>query len=156
MKDVKYIIGFTVLGLLLAYAVSSPLRQPVDQEPRVGTPLRSAADSVYAEGTISIQRELASKAANTAALFIIARSFEGGPPIAVQRHALPSFPFRFSLTVKDSMLGNEFFKGPVRIIARLDSDGSAGPPQKGDLEGSVEILEGQPRKVSITIDKPSI
>lgn len=58
-------------------------------------------------------------------LFIIARSkgVLGGPPLAVQRVANPSFPHAFEIGPDDVMIPSMRFAGPISITARLDADG---------------------------------
>jgi len=95
-------------------------------------------------GTITVDPALAPKVAPTDRLFIIARRVEGGPPLAVQKIAGPQFPLRYWLTQDDVMIPGIEFKGEANILARLDKDGQAGPPQAGDLEGT---FQGNPAKV---------
>lgn len=70
-------------------------------------------------------------------LFIIARRNGGGagPPFAVKRVAHPRFPVSYQLGPEDVMMAGAPFDGEVHISARLTKAGSAGPAQRGDLEG---------------------
>jgi cytochrome c-type biogenesis protein CcmH len=106
-------------------------------------------------GTIYIEPSLASKVNRSDRLFIIARRPEGGPPLAVQKIVNPEFPLKYWLSQEDVMIPGVEFTGEVTVIARIDKDGQAGPPQPGDLEGS---WKGTPvkvgdQKVDILIDK---
>jgi len=71
-------------------------------------------------------------------VFIIARSLKGGPPLAVKRLVAKTFPLPFILSAKDVMQPGTPFKGEVKLLARIDHDGRAGPVQKGDFEGNLK------------------
>lgn len=68
-------------------------------------------------------------------LFISVRPLEGGAPIAVYRALKPTFPFNFTLTEMDLMIGTPVKGTGVRVEARLDSDGDAMSRGAGDLYG---------------------
>lgn len=57
-------------------------------------------------------------------LFVMARSPQGGPPIAVKRLLPTSFPMTIDLSQADSMMGQPL-PASFRVEARLDSDGDA-------------------------------
>ncbi len=168
MKDLHYVLIFTGIGLVTAYAVSTPLRQSPAMAPRVGTPLRPTAMGaaktpeniqVYAEGSISLGSGISAQTAASRTLFIIARPTvngqpTGGPPLAVQKIEAPVFPMVFSLTNANNIVGEDFYDGDLVLFSRLDADGKAGPKQPDDLESSVIInaKTGQ-RQVQITLQK---
>ena len=105
-------------------------------------------------GTIQIAPALAKKAVGKPVLFIIARTERPGPPLAVVKVSSPSFPLNFTLSGRDVMVPGLRFEGRVRISARLDTDGSAGRPQPGDMEGRAPGLTPVGAKgVMITIDR---
>src|SRR5687768_11550890 len=86
-------------------------------------------------GLVSIDPQLADKAGPNAVLFVIVRRPGGAPrPVAVKRIDRPQFPVTFEITNKDVMVQGSELRGMVDVIARLDKDGTAGPPQPGDLE----------------------
>lgn len=90
-------------------------------------------------GQVSITPELASKVAPTDVLFVIVRRPGGAPrPLAVKRIEGPQFPVSFQITNKDVMVQGSELRGMVDVVARLDKDGRAGPPQPGDLEGQFD------------------
>ena len=62
--------------------------------------------------------------AKSGIVFIVARPLTGGPPVAVKRMQVASFPISFQLTSADSMLGQPL-PDRFRLEARLDSDGNA-------------------------------
>ncbi|MCE7976050.1 MAG: hypothetical protein DYH03_02540 [Nitrospira sp. NTP1] len=67
----------------------------------------------------------------------------------------PKFPVQFEITNDDVMVKGSELKGMVDVIARLDRDGQAGPPQPGDIEGRYPKNPTLPggKDVNITIDK---
>jgi cytochrome c-type biogenesis protein CcmH len=90
-------------------------------------------------GQVTIDPRLADKVSPTDVLFVIVRRPEGPPrPIAVKRIDGPHFPVSFEITGKDVMVQGSELRGMVAIVARVDKDGKAGPPQEGDLEGEFE------------------
>jgi cytochrome c-type biogenesis protein CcmH len=90
-------------------------------------------------GRVSIDPKLSDKVSPTDVLFVIVRRPEGPPrPVAVKRIESPRFPLSFEITNKDVMVQGAELKGMVNVLARLDKDGRAGPPQPGDLEGEFE------------------
>ncbi len=92
-------------------------------------------DSILA-GRVSITADLATRVSDTDVLYVIVRRAEGPPrPLAVQRIDRPQFPVQFEITGEDVMVRGTQLRGMVEVVARLDKDGSAGPPQPGDMEG---------------------
>jgi hypothetical protein len=57
-------------------------------------------------------------------LFVMARNPQGGPPVAVKRMQVASFPVTFDFGAADSMMGQPL-PAKFRLEARLDSDGDA-------------------------------
>ena len=90
-------------------------------------------------GRVTIDPKLADRVNLTDVLFVIVRRPQGPPrPIAVKRIDSPQFPVTFEITNKDVMVQGSELRGMVTVLARLDKDGKAGPPQEGDLEGEFE------------------
>ena len=105
-------------------------------------------------GLISLSPELSKKQQPSDVLYIIARK-DVGPPLAVKRIENPKFPVAYILTAENTMFPGTPFQGEVKVSARLDRDGNAGPAQPGDIEG---ISLKNParvgdRDVDIVIDK---
>jgi hypothetical protein len=172
MKDSHYILIFAALGLVLAFAVSKPLRRPSELAPIVGTPMNMPAGRPmthsydktpaethsYADGTISLGSGVTAEQAAQRTLFIIARAAvngkpAGGPPIAVQKINSPAFPFTFSLTNANNMMGTDFYEGDLALTVRLDVDGMAGPKQPEDIETVAQVKAKGPRQVRLTLSK---
>jgi cytochrome c-type biogenesis protein CcmH len=107
-------------------------------------------------GQVTIEPTLASQVRPTDVLFIIVRRPQGLPrPIAVKRVDAPSFPVTFEISNADVMVEGSELRGMVNVLARVDKDGQAGPPQTGDLEGQFEknpTLVGA-RDIQIVINK---
>lgn len=96
-------------------------------------------------GRVTLAPDLQELASKAKVLFVIVRRPEGPPrPLAVKRFDNPTFPIDFEITNQDQMVQGPELRGVVDVIARLDRDGSAGPPQPGDLEGQ---YEGNPTTV---------
>ena len=96
-------------------------------------------------GRVSIAPDVQELARKAKVLFVIVRRPEGPPrPLAVKRFENPTFPIDFEITNQDQMVQGQELRGVVDVIARLDRDGVAGPPQTGDLEGE---YEGNPTTV---------
>lgn len=90
-------------------------------------------------GQVTIDPKLADRVSPSDVLFVIVRRPQGPPrPIAVKRIDNPRFPVNFEITNKDVMVQGSELKGMVNVLARLDKDGKAGPPQEGDLEGEFD------------------
>jgi cytochrome c-type biogenesis protein CcmH len=107
-------------------------------------------------GRVTITPKLAELVADTDVLFVIVRRPQGPRrPLAVKRIAQPQFPVDFEITNEDVMIQGSGLRGMVEVLARLDKDGGAGPPQPGDLEGQFEqnpTLVGG-RDIQIQINK---
>lgn len=112
-------------------------------------------DGTIVAGRITLAPELADRLSETDVLYVIVRRAEGPRrPLAVKRIDSPRFPVDFAVTQDDVMMRGTELKGMVEVVARVDKDGSAGPPQAGDMEGAFErnpTLVGG-RDVEIQID----
>ena len=93
----------------------------------------AARSTDFIEGTVSLDPALASQFTGQETLFVIARSGQGGPPLAVKRLPGASLPYHFRLSQDDVMMQGRPFVGPMTVTARLDKDGAAGPASSGDL-----------------------
>lgn len=85
-------------------------------------------------GVVRVAPALAEKAKGKAAIFIIARGKQPGPPLAVMRILNPRFPLEFTMSERNVMLQGVAFAGEVSLIAKLDGDGKVGT-QAGDIFG---------------------
>ena len=123
-------------------------------EGRGAPPAAGAASASPITGTISIKPELAGRVPPGAVLFLIARTNETGPPLAVKRIPDPKLPLDFSIGPDDRMIKALPFAGPIQLSARIDSDGNAMTKLPGDLTGAAP-LPHQPGDsgVSVVIDQ---
>jgi hypothetical protein len=114
----------------------------------------TGATSGAIEGTLELTPDLVGRVPPGAVLYLIAKTAQGGPPVAVVRVANPSFPMRFSIGPDDRMNQSVPFADQVLISVRVDADGNAMTRNPGDLEGA----SGTPnapgdRGVTLLIDK---
>jgi cytochrome c-type biogenesis protein CcmH len=96
---------------------------PVDGQP----PAMPAAAPAAAGGADSVRVVLnldPGATVRSGVLYVMARSPQGGPPIAVKRLLPTSFPMTIDLGAADSMMGQSL-PASFRLEARLDSDGDA-------------------------------
>ena len=63
----------------------------------------------------------------------------------------PKFPLSFSLGPDDRMIQSVPFAGPIRLTARLDSDGNATSRTPGDLQGTGVDGPFQPGATGVVI-----
>ena len=105
-------------------------------------------------GLITMAAELQPKVSRPTTVFIIARK-DVGPPLAVKKIVDPTFPLAYVLSAEDAMFPGTPFQGEVKVTARIDKDGNAGPAQPGDLEGvaSQNPARVGDRNVDIVINK---
>jgi cytochrome c-type biogenesis protein CcmH len=113
----------------------APSMPPAPPGQRRGAPPVAAASGPPIRGSVRLApgRE---ERAREGVLFVIARSPEGGPPLAVKRFQAPSFPLEFELGPEDRMVAARPFVGPLLLSARLDADGNATSRDPGDPQGA--------------------
>jgi hypothetical protein len=129
----------------------APLELPPPPAMR-GAPALAAESGAPIRGTLSLAPELEGELPSGAVLFLIARTGAGGPPLAVKRIEAPRFPLDFEIGPADRMIQSVPFAGPVRLSARLDSDGNATSRTPGDLQGAAsEAVEPGATGVSIVL-----
>ena len=68
-------------------------------------------------------------------LFLIARTSETGPPLAVQRLPVGPFPMDFEIGSRDVMIPGLAFAGKIRLTARVDADGDPLTTDARELSG---------------------
>ncbi len=103
---------------------------------RGAPPVASSAKPI--QGTVTVADGLSDRVSAGAVLFLIARSGASGPPLAVKRIASPRFPLDFTIGPDDRMIAAMPFAGPLRLTARVDSDGNVTTRSPGDLQGAAE------------------
>lgn len=142
----------SIFALLLSLSLS--LGWTACQKASSEAPVADLTQGGAIMGIINVAPELQSQLRPTDTLFIIARK-DVGPPLAVKRISNPSFPLPYQLTAADVMFSGTPFQGEVKVVARVDRDGNAGPAQPGDLEGTAQKVPARvgDRDVDIVIDK---
>jgi len=89
-------------------------------------------------------------------LFLIARSPQAGPPLAVKRLPAGPFPLAFEIGPEDAMMAGRPFEGPILLSARLDTDGDPMTRGEGDLAAVHETpLEPGAQNVDLVLRAPS-
>jgi len=101
-------------------------------------PADTGAASATIEGVLELAPDLAGRIPPGAVLYLIARTVQGGPPLAVVRVAAPRFPMPFSIGPDNRMNQSMPFAGDLLITARVDGDGNAMTRNPGDLQGASE------------------
>lgn len=142
--EVKIMKTILILSLIsLAACSSSNKQKSLEHHPPV------------VSGEIQIAPALEQKAAKGATLYIIAKSAAGGPPVAVKKMNVDSFPLSFELMPQDMMMQQGMSLDVNLIVtARIDKDGIAGPAEPGDLEGkTTQAVPLGTKEIKIKIDK---
>jgi cytochrome c-type biogenesis protein CcmH len=86
-------------------------------------------------GRVVLADALTGRVPRGAVLFLVARSSDAGPPVAVKRVVDPVFPLEFEIGPGDRMLEGVPFTGPFQLTARVDADQNAATRNPGDLQG---------------------
>jgi hypothetical protein len=124
------------------------------QLPVVPTAADETAAGTVINGEVSLAAALRTKAAAGATLFIVAKSVDSpGPPVAVFRGSVGSWPVKFTLDDSRSMLPGRNLSsvGRITVEARISQSGQP-LPAAGDLQGSTGAFnpaDHQPLKILI-------
>jgi cytochrome c-type biogenesis protein CcmH len=118
--------------------------------PGAGPPAATGAIDI----TISIDPKLSTRVPARATLFVIARRGSGGPPLAVQRHSLGTWPLEVRISDADAMLPGIHLAsgGPVTVIARISASGQP-IAASGDLFGEVSYDFASAHPADVTINR---
>ncbi|HKX98277.1 MAG TPA: tetratricopeptide repeat protein [Steroidobacteraceae bacterium] len=113
-----------------------------------------AAEDAAIDITVGIDPALTARLRDDATLFVIARRGSGGPPLAVHRKPLGSWPVSLRLSDKDAMLPGMSLAGagPLTLIARISLTGQP-VASSGDLFGEVSYDFASAHPVDITINR---
>jgi hypothetical protein len=144
-----------LLGLLPpdsqdAKVITANLQRDREVAPNAGAPNAGAtpvagpaAAGTSISGEVSILSTLSSKATPGATLFIVAKSVDmPGPPVAVYRGSVSSWPVKFTLDDSSSMLPGRNLTNAkhVTVEARISRSGQA-LPAAGDLRGMTGVID---------------
>ncbi len=114
----------------------------------------ASAEGGPIRGRVALAAELAARVPRGAVLFLIARTSDAGPPVAVKRIPEPEFPLSFEIGPDDRMMEGVPFVGPFQLSARVDADGNAASRNPGDLQGETrERVAPGARGVELVIDR---
>jgi hypothetical protein len=127
-----------------------PILQPSSPHPTTAAPAAPAAAPAAAapgagnvegvlRGSLVLDPKLKDKAKPGAVIFLSARAAQNGapagPPLAVKRLTVGSWPLPFELSPADAMMPGLTLRGQVVLMARIDGDEDAMTKQPGDIEG---------------------
>jgi hypothetical protein len=148
-----------------------PWVDPADEPPRAAKPVRipglaqPAPDPMPTAGSAtaggpsirgSVRLAEGTSAPAGAVLFVIARSQQGGPPLAVKRLPAGPFPVDFEIGPQDAMMAGRPFAGPILLSARIDTDGDPMTRGEGDALALHETpLEPGARGVDLVLAPPA-
>ncbi len=107
-------------------------------------------------GEVAIAPQLRTKAAAGATLFIVAKSVDSpGPPVAVLRTTVGSWPLKFTLDDSQSMLPGRNLSSLAHVTVEARISPSGQPlPSSGDLQGSSGAIDASARApLKILIDR---
>lgn len=115
-------------------ALADPVSAPMGAPPAAA----AAPDAIHL--TLSLAPSAATK---TGVLYIIARNpgENAGPPLAVKRLDITTFPVTVDFSSADSMMGQPLPK-KIHLEARLDSDGNAATKSPTDPTATADVATG--------------
>jgi hypothetical protein len=123
--------------------------------PAADTQSAAGGEGTVVRGEVTLAAALRAKASPGATLFIVAKAPAlPGPPVAVIRRSVSTWPVEFTLDDSQSMMPGRTLSsaGKVTVEARISQSGQA-MPAPGDLVGtSGEIDPAANRALTITID----
>ena len=132
------VVGAKNVDVVIDRIGTAPPPKVAKKSPPKPAPPKEAAPSAGSgktiRGVVRVAPNLEEKAKDKAAIFIIARGKQPGPPLAVMRILNPTFPLEFTMSEQNVMLQGVAFEGEVRLVAKLDGDGKVGT-QVGDIFG---------------------
>lgn len=103
-------------------------------------------------GKLQVDDKVKSKVAAGDVIYLVARSAEGGPALAVKRLVVGAWPLAFSLDSRDAMMAGTAMKGKIVVSARVDKDGDAMTKNPGDVTGQTKPLEPPQKDVTLMLD----
>ena len=116
----------------------------------------AAASGAAVSGEVALAPTLKAKATAGATLFIFAKSVDSpGPPVAVFRTTVGSWPVKFKLDDSQSMLPGRTLSNARRVTVEARISQSGQPlAAAGDLQGMTGVIETADRKpLTVLIDQ---
>lgn len=142
-----------------ALPAENPAAAPTAAAPTAAAPAAApAAANVEGavRGALVLDAKLKDKAKAGAVIFLSARGSQGGapagPPLAVKRLTVGSWPQPFELSAADAMMPGLTLRGQVVLTARIDQDEDAMTKQPGDIEGTL-VVNVPANSVELRLDK---
>jgi tetratricopeptide (TPR) repeat protein len=136
---------------------SAEMQSGTDSPAQPGFAAAATAAAVPASGpTVNLVLDLDAAARSrivpTSVLFVYARpaGVSSGPPVAVKRLPPGPFPMTVQISASDSMMG-QALPDPMRIEARLDSDGNAMTHDASDPKASIDGVSAGPKVVNLVL-----
>jgi len=121
-----------------------------------GIPGAAATSGTAVSGEVALAPTLKAKATAGATLFIFAKSVDSpGPPVAVFRTIVGSWPVKFKLDDSESMLPGRTLSNARRVTVEARISQSGQPlAAAGDLQGTTGVIETGDRKpLTVLIDQ---
>ena len=116
----------------------------------------AAGSGTAVSGEVALAPTLKAKATAGATLFIFAKSVDSpGPPVAVFRTTVGSWPVKFKLDDSESMLPGRNLSSARRVTVEARISQSGQPlAAAGDLQGATGVIDTTDRKpLTVLIDK---
>ncbi len=135
--------------------VEQQLARMVQSVPDAAPVAANAAAEAAVALEISLESALTGQVKEGAVMFVFARQpGVAGPPLAVVRRPVGSWPLSLSISDADSMVPGRSMGGlaEIAITARIANDGEA-LPASGDLYGEATWRPGAPAPLAIRIDR---
>jgi hypothetical protein len=130
---------------------------PAPPPPQAGDQQAGAPEvaATRVSGVIEVAPALAVSVPSNATLYLIVRvaGRATGAPLAVQQVPAPSFPYRFEITERDSMIEGTPLIGEMSITARIDQDGDAFTTSPGDISGQVSPVVAGDSDIVVTLEE---
>ena len=131
---------------------AQPLTKPVEQTSRSASDSKNNDATLGVRGTLALASSKKGSVSLPAVVYVIGRDdgAPGGPPAAVNRLVVSSFPVEFTLGPEHSMLGSSL-TDRLRIDVRVDTDGDASTVDLGSLTGSLEGVHPEAKDLMILL-----
>lgn len=140
-------------GLPAAPEMKTP--PPVAQAQDEAETVPDAPDPAQSiSGTITIADALSKKVTAGETMWLVVRPGDGrpGPPLAIQRLSVGTFPQDFTVSSRDAMIQGIPFAGQVDITVRVDQDGNPMTHSKGEVYGTVQGIKVGSADVTVQLD----
>jgi hypothetical protein len=135
---------------------AAPGTRPAAMTPGPVNSGSAAASGSAVTGEVALAPTLKAKATAGATLFIFAKSVDSpGPPVAVFRTTVGSWPVKFKLDDSESMLPGRNLSSARRVTVEARISRSGQPlAAAGDLQGATGVIDTTDRKpLTVLIDK---